>query len=80
MKNQKESFWFETNEPVQVILDTLRLEHDAPGARGKLKALLRKYESVKFEEEDEPAAVGGSRAPPGSMMSKATTPPATPPR
>jgi len=68
------------NEPVHVILNTLRSEHDAPGARGQLKALWRKYASVKFEEDDEPVAGGGPRAPAGSLMSKATTPPATPPR
>ena len=37
-------------EPIQVILDALRAEHDAPGSRGQLKTLWHKYASVKFEE------------------------------
>jgi hypothetical protein len=68
------------NEPVQVILDALRAEHDAPGARGQLKTLWRKHACAKFEEGDEPAPVSGSRAPAGGVLSKATTPPGTPTR
>ena len=64
-------------EQVQVILDTLHAKHNAPGACWQLKALWRKYASVKFKEDIEPVAGGGPQAPAGSMMSKATILPAT---
>ena len=51
---------------------------DAVGTVGRSDCgdMLRMW--VKFKEEDEPVAGGGPRAPAGSLMSKATTPPASP--
>jgi len=65
---------------IQDWLEELFLEHDVPGVRGQLKSLWHAHACKRFDEGDEPVASGGTRASAVHAISKAQTPPQSPPR